>query len=124
MIKGMQNKTSVTSAVVLQVLRWRGRAQESFLAGRDSAPAANEMLPHPGPSRILRFDTRSLYAALDAERIKRGLKWNQIANEPPGFTGSMLTNLATGPLIGFPRVMLLAQWLHRPAADFVRARER
>jgi hypothetical protein len=32
----------------------------------------------------------------------------------------MLANLATGPLIGFPRVMLITQWLHRPAADFVR----
>jgi hypothetical protein len=39
-----------------------------------------------------------------------------------GFTASMLTNLSTGPLIGFPRVMLLTQWLGRPAADFVRVR--
>jgi hypothetical protein len=38
----------------------------------------------------------------------------------PGFTESMLTNLSTGPLIGFPRVMILTQWLGRPAASFVR----
>jgi hypothetical protein len=37
---------------------------------------------------------------------------------------SMLTNLAKGPLIGFPRVMTLTQWLGRPAADFVRARSK
>jgi hypothetical protein len=41
----------------------------------------------------------------------------------PGFTASMLTNLATGPLIGFPRVMLLTQWLGQPAAHFVRVRK-
>jgi hypothetical protein len=32
----------------------------------------------------------------------------------------MLTNLATGPLIGFPRVMMIPQWLGLPAANFVR----
>jgi hypothetical protein len=36
----------------------------------------------------------------------------------------MLTNLASGPLIGFPRVMALTQWLGRPASDFVRARSK
>ncbi len=117
----MQNKRSVTSAVVLQALRWLGRAPENFLAGRDAIAAAHEALPDPGPSRILRFDTRSLHAALDAERIGRGLTWKQVAEELPGFTQGMLTNLAGGPLIGFPRVMLITQWLHRPAVDFVRA---
>jgi HlyD family secretion protein len=34
-----------------------------------------------------------------------------------------LTNLATGPLIGFPRVMLIPQWLGVPAASFVRGRD-
>jgi hypothetical protein len=74
---------AVTSAVVLQVLRWLRRTPESFLAGRDQ---------------------------------------NGVAKEMAGFTPSMLTNLPTGPLIGFPRVMVLTQWLGRPAADFVRAR--
>jgi hypothetical protein len=76
--------------------------------------------PDPGPSRILRFDTRALYEALDAERRERGLTWKQTAGELPGFTEGMLTNLSMGPLIGFPRVMILAQWLGRPAASFVR----
>jgi hypothetical protein len=123
-IRGMQGKRSVTSAVVLQILRWLGRTPESFMAGREGASTANETLPDPGPSRILRFDTRSLHAALDAERIRQDLKWKQVADQLPGFTESMLTNLAAGPLIGFPRVMLLTQWVRRPAADFVRARDR
>jgi hypothetical protein len=72
----------------------------------------------------LRFDTRALHAALNAQRHSRGLSWAQVAAELPGFTTSMLINLASGPLIGFPRVMLLTQWLGQPAAHFVRVRDR
>jgi hypothetical protein len=123
-IRNMPAKSSVTSAVVLQLLRWLRRTPESFLAGRDAAPAPDETLPEPGPGRILRFDTRALHAALDAERVAQGLTWRQLAAQLPGFTESTLTNLSTGPLIGFPRVMVLTQWLHRPAANFVRDRPR
>jgi hypothetical protein len=123
-IKNMRTKRSVTSAVVLQILRWLGRTPESFLAERTLAPAASERLPTPGPSRLLRFDTRAMHAALNAERVKRGMTWKQVAEELPGFTESTLTNLATGPLIGFPRVMLITQWLCLPAASFVRDRSR
>lgn len=119
-IRGMSAKSSVTSAVVLQVLRWMRRSPESFLAGREAAPGIEEAPIDPGPSRILRFDTRALYAALDAERRERGLTWKQAAAELPGFSASMLTNLSAGPLIGFPRVMILTQWLRHPAMTFVR----
>jgi hypothetical protein len=68
----------------------------------------------------LRFDTKGLHAALDEVRRERGLTWRQVAAELPGFKEGMLTNLATGPAIGFPRVMRVTQWLGRPAADFTR----
>ena len=123
-IRGMQGKRSVTSAVVLQLLRWLGRAPESFLSGRQATPTTSEALPAAGAARILRFDTAAMHAALNAERIRRGLTWKQVAKELPGFTESMLTNLATGPLIGFPRVMAIPQWLGVPAASFVRERGR
>jgi hypothetical protein len=119
-IKNMRTKRSVTSAVVLQALRWLGRTPESFLSGRDLAPTASEAMPFAGTSRILRFDTRAMHAALNAERVKRGVTWRQVAEELPGFTESMLTNLAAGPLIGFPPVMAIPQWLGLPAASFVR----
>jgi hypothetical protein len=90
---------------------------------------------------------RALQAALDGERRARGLTWDQLAaeiNEPfkhtpsisisvgtirtmtakRSVTSAMLTNLANGPLIGFPRVMALVQWLGRPASDFVRVRSK
>lgn len=121
-LRGMLAKRSVTSAVVLQALAWLGRTPESFLTGPPTLPETP--LPESGPGRVLRFDTQALHAALNAQRQARGLSWAQVAAELPGFTTSMLTNLATGPLIGFPRVMLLTQWLGQPAAHFVRVRAR
>lgn len=123
-LRDMLKKRSVTSAVVLQVLRWLGRTPESFLSGSGRTPSPDERLPEAGLDRILRFDTRAIYDALQQERLRRGMTWKQVADEMPGFTPSMLSNLATGPLIGFPRVMTLMQWLGRPAATFVRVRSR
>jgi hypothetical protein len=119
-VRGMRGKRSVTSAVVLQVLGWMRRSPESFLVGREVA--VGEELPVGGPGRILRFDTRAMYEALNARRIEREMTWRQVAAELPGFSGNMLTNLAGGPLIGFPRVMMIPQWLGVPAARFVRVR--
>jgi hypothetical protein len=123
-IRTMTAKRSVTSAVVLQVLRWLRRTPESFLAGRDQPHRLSEELPEAGLSQILRFDTAAIHAALDEKRRHRGLTWTEVASEIPGFTPSMLTNLAKGPLIGFPRVMALPQWLGRPASDFIRTRSK
>jgi hypothetical protein len=118
-LRGMRAKRSVTSAVVLQVLRYLDRAPESFLKDRRPASVATALLPDVGPYRILRFNTKAMHDALNQARAERGLKWRQLAKELPGFTESMLTNLATGPAIGFPRVMRITQWLNRPAASFV-----
>jgi hypothetical protein len=52
------------------------------------------------------------------------MTWSEVARALPGFAPGMLTNLANGPLNGFPRVMALMQWLGRPASDFVRARSK
>jgi hypothetical protein len=119
-VRRMEKQGAVTSAVALQILRWLHRIPESFLSGDEAALPECESLPEPGAGRILRFDTCALHAALDAERRKRGLTWKQLAQELPGSTANTLTNLANGPLIGFPGVMLLTQWLGCPAATFVR----
>jgi hypothetical protein len=123
-LRGMGKKSSVTSGVVLQVLRWLERTPESFLAGAGAAAGNEEKLPEPGPGRVLRFDTRAMYGALDTERMKRGMRWKEVAQELPRFTENMLRNLATGPLIGFPRVMMIPQWLELPAVSFVRVHHR
>ncbi len=123
-LRGMRKKSSVTSAVVLQVLRWLGRTPESFLVGFSAGASEEEQLPEPGSGHVLRFDTRAMHEALDAERARRGMKWKEVANKLPGFSENMLKNLATGPLIGFPRVMLILQWLGQPAVRFVRVHRR
>ncbi|MGC1784792.1 MAG: hypothetical protein WA708_19920 [Acidobacteriaceae bacterium] len=123
-IRNMAKKRSVTSAVVLQVFRWLQATPESFLSEPGRHPRQEEELPRGAPDRILRFDTRALHAALDQERKRRGMTWQQVARELPGFTQTMLKNLASGPLIGFPRVMWITQWLGSPAARFVRPRSR
>ena len=126
-IRSMRTKRAVTSAVVLQVLRWLGRTPESFLRGQGEGPDMsdiNEALPEPGPGRILRFDTAAMYRAINAERVRRGMTWKQLARELPGLTENMLKNLANGPLIGFPYVMMIPQWLGCPAATFIRIDQR
>jgi transcriptional regulator with XRE-family HTH domain len=123
-LRDMLKKRSVTSAVVLQALRRLGRTPESFLSDLTRSANPNEQLPEVGLDRILRFDTHAIYEALQLERLRRDITWQQLANELPGFTASMLTNLENGPLIGFPRVMTLTQWLDLPAATFVRSRSR
>lgn len=120
-LRDMLKKRSVTSAVVLQVLRWLRRSPESFLSDPARRASPDEQLPETRLDRVLRLDTRAIYDALQQERLRRGLTWQQVADELPGFTPSMLTNLANGPLIGFPRVMTITQWLGQPAAVFVRA---
>jgi len=122
-LRGMTAKHSVTSAVVLQVLAWLGRTPESFLTP-PREPAEEERLPDTGPAHVLRLDTLALYEAVNVQRLERGLTWKQVAREIPVFTENMLTNLSSGPLIGFPRVMFLTQWLGKPAAAFVRVRSR
>jgi hypothetical protein len=76
------------------------------------------------PDRVRRLDTRAIYDALAQERRRRRLTWQQVADELPGFTANMLTNLANGPLIGFSRAIALTQWLGLPVSTFVRARSR
>ena len=122
-LSSMTAKHSVTSAVVLQVLAWLGRTPESFLTPPQE-PSEDELLPETGPAAVLRMDTRTLYEAINAQRLERGLTWKQVAREIPLFTENMLTNLSSSPLIGFPRVMFLTQWLDKPAAAFVRVRSR
>ena len=123
-LRNMTKRRAVTGAVVLQVLAWLGRTPESFLTGRTDPPAAGERLPEVGPQRVLRFDTRILYAALDAQRIARGLTWKQAAKEMGSSSAASLTRMAKGTLTGFPHVMTLTQWLGQPAAAFVRVRSR
>ena len=116
--QGMSRRSSVRDTVVLQALRWLGRAPESFVPGLRETP--EQALPENDTGRPA-LDTRAIFLAMDDTRVRRALTWRDVAGElGPGFNPQMLTRLAGGTGIGFPRVMRIFQWLERPVADFIR----
>jgi hypothetical protein len=105
---------------ILQMLRWLKRTPESFVRGFDRAAPHTMKLPDLPSHQILRFDTKRLFAALDAQRLERGCSWAQVAQEIGAVTAANLTHLQKGGRAAFPHVMRIVRWLDRPAADFVR----
>jgi hypothetical protein len=103
---------------VLQMLRWLGRAPETFVGDLSTELAASP-LPDARPGEVLRFDTRKLHEALDSARRTRGLTWPAVAAET-GVPASHMRGLAKGGRTAFPAVMRLTRWLRAPASRFVR----
>jgi len=119
-ITSLKDKRVGESDGILQMLVWLGRTPESFVPGIPDANAPRFRLPDLSAGQVLRWDTRALFAALDAQRRDRGLTWAAAARQLRGFTPGMLTNLSSGPRIGFPGVMRLVRWLEQPAVRFTR----
>jgi len=118
-ITALSTKRIAEADGVLQMLRWLGRAPESFLPGSPSAALMSADLPDADAGEILRFDTRRLYEALDTRREAMGLTWQQVATTI-GVSPSHMRTLAKGGRTAFPDVMRLTVWLKQPAAHFVR----
>jgi hypothetical protein len=114
--KRMSERRSVKDTVVLQAVRWLGRSPESFVPGL--AETTKRAIPDDDTGRPA-LDTRAMYLALDERRLARRLSWSEVARElGPGVTPAMLTRLARGTGIGFPRAMRIFVWLGRPVAEF------
>jgi len=107
--------------IVVAELVWLNRTPESFVPGTEDAESERFHLPELGDRRNLRVHTKSLHAALNAERQTRGLTWKEAAGELGIGSSSPLTNLAQGGRTGIRMVMRIAAWLGQPAATFVRA---
>ena len=116
---GMRTRAVAEGDGVLQMLRWLDRTPESFVSGHHAS--SGEALPAAASHQILRFDTKTLHAALAVRRAERGLTWTQVANEIGGVSAAMLTRLSNGGRTSFPHVVRIAAWLGRPVASFVRA---
>ena len=123
-ITGLNNKAVGEGDGILQMLLWLRRTPESFVPGFEDADAERFRLRELGKEQILRWDTRALHAALNAQRQARGMTWKEVAQEVGGFTPNMLTDLAKGGRTGFPGVMRIVGWLGQPAATFTRAADR
>jgi len=117
-ITSLKTKQLAEADGVLQMLRWLGVPPEHFV--RECPPHLLEAaaLPAAAPNEVLRFDTRKLHEAIDAERKRREITWQQLARES-GAADSHARGLSKGGRTAFPAVTRLTVWLDRPAADFV-----
>jgi transcriptional regulator with XRE-family HTH domain len=66
---------------------------------------------------MLRFDTRALYAALDAQRIARGLTWAEVAREI-GVAASTLAGTRKGGRLEVDGALAMVCWLGRSIESF------
>ncbi len=123
-LSGMRSRRVVEGDGVLQMLRWLDRTPESFVPSNEQVTERSASLPEVGKDRIIRFDTRAMYVALETQRAERGMTWKQVAAEIGGLQPASLTRLKKGGRVAFPTVMRIVTWLERPAASFVRSSER
>jgi hypothetical protein len=119
-IKGMtQRRFGIELDGVIGMARWLGRTVESFAGGAGgAAPAAGS---NAGKSRFPRFRTAALYTALNAERERRGLTWDQCAAEiwPSGPWGTdQLRNLAKGGRADVYSAVAICEWLGSTIQSF------
>ena len=120
-ITGIAKRGETSCQHALFFLRWLGRSPESFLAAAPGARPIEAPLPVVGSTRRLRWDLAQLYGALNARRQEEDLTWAQLADilrcTPSQLTGLRTARFATGMTIA----MRIAQWLERPASDFIYA---
>jgi hypothetical protein len=120
-VTGLRTKAVAEGDGVLAMLKWLNRTPESFLPGVDGADVSGaNRLPDVPPASGLRFETKKLHAALNVQRVARGLTWQQVGREI-GLGAATLTHLSKGGRTGFPHVMRITRWLGRPVAQFTRA---
>jgi hypothetical protein len=116
-MKGVGTGTVAEGDGVLQMLRWLNRAPESFMSGDAQVDEASARLPEVPLNKVLRFDTRKVYTAVDARRAERNMTWGQVAEET-GCSVPALTRLSKGGRTVFPAVMRIMRWLGAPASRF------
>jgi hypothetical protein len=118
-LKGMRQRDATSCQHALFMLRWLDRSPESFLLGADDSQGTP--LPDVRSDRRLRWNLVTLYEAMNVQRLDRGLTWPVLAKilrcTPSQLTGLRTAKFATGMKLA----MRIAQWLDRPAADFVYA---
>src|SRR5262245_28098655 len=88
-ITGLRDKRVGEGDGILQMLLWLGRTPESFVPGRKDADSDHYRLPAVPSHQVLRWDTRALFLALDAQRLERQLTWAEVAREIGGHTPAM-----------------------------------
>ncbi len=102
----------------LFILRWLGRAPESFLS--PALPTSKSAaLPPIGLDRRLRWDLPALYVALDTQRRDKQLTWMSLAKELHCSEHQLKGIKRARFAIGMKLAEQIVQWLNRPASAFV-----
>jgi hypothetical protein len=117
-LTNMGKRRAISCQHALFMLRWLDRSPESFL--KDAPPdLPATALPTAGADRRLRWNLKRLHAGLDLARREQQMTWPQVARvlrcTPNQLTGLRTARFATSMDIA----MRIAQWLGRPAADFI-----
>lgn len=123
-ITGLKSARTAEGDGILQMLLWLRRTPESFVPGMTDPQSECFLRPRLTTGQVLRWDTSALYSALRARAQEELLTWAEVARQARGFTPGMLSHLAKGSRVGFPRIMRLVRWLGQPAADFTRVSNR
>lgn len=64
------------------------------------------------------FDIAGFHAALDAQRVSKGLNWKEVS-EQSGVNASTLTRMSQGRRPGVDSLALLLAWSGLDASDFI-----
>ena len=68
---------------------------------------------------VLRFDTQTLYSALDAQRRARGMTWQQVAHEV-GISAGTITRTREGGRLEVDGMLAMVSWLGASVDAFTR----
>lgn len=119
-IRGMTKRTwGIELDGVILLARWVGRTVESFAGGEGGPPPRPDSSGRTG--RFLRFNTAALYAAVNEERERRGMTWDQAAAEiwPSGPWGpAQLKGMARGGRSDVYNAIAICEWLGRTIQSF------
>jgi hypothetical protein len=66
---------------------------------------------------MIRFDAKTLYAALDAQRTARGMSWADVARET-GVAANTLTGTKKGGRLEVDGMLAMVRWLGRTVESF------
>jgi hypothetical protein len=117
-VQRLQERGATSCQYALFMLRWLHRSPEDFLTG-PVVDVGDARLPEAGTDRRLRWDLHRLHAVLNEQRRQQDLTWSELA-EQLDCTPSRLTNLRSARLADMALAMRITQWLHQPAAAFIR----
>ena len=107
---------------VLQMTRWLGLNIESFVGEAKDRVLGPEPGDHRSTGRLLHFDTRALYAAVDAARKAQGLSWQAVSEQVGSkrATAHMLMGLQKAQRIDLYTMLAIVRWLGSHTSKFTR----